>query len=69
MTAVALGEPDRAFEWLGRALGDRSHWLVFLDVDPRYDGIRADPRFEALRTKVGLTGGAPARRRDGSPRP
>ena len=38
----------------GTAVVDRSHWLVFLDVDPRFDAVRKEPRFDALRTKVGL---------------
>ncbi|HKQ56769.1 MAG TPA: protein kinase [Candidatus Eisenbacteria bacterium] len=54
---IALGEHDQAFAWLDRAVADRSHWLVHLDVDPRFDPIRDDPRFAAVRQKVGLGGG------------
>jgi len=50
----ALGELDRAFEWLDRACEERSHWLVFLDVEPRFDSLRTDSRFEALRRRVGV---------------
>jgi hypothetical protein len=50
----ALGEHDRAFEWMGRAVEERDHWLVFLDVEPRFDPLRADPRFAALRASVGV---------------
>jgi hypothetical protein len=49
-----LGDTDRAFEWLDRAYQRRSHWLVFLNVDPRLDDLRGDPRFDALRQQVGL---------------
>ena len=50
----ALGETDRAFEWLNVALEDRAHWLVFLDVEPRFDSLRSDPRFEEIRRGVGV---------------
>jgi TolB-like protein/Tfp pilus assembly protein PilF len=50
----ALGESASAWEWLERAAEEHAHWLVFLDVDPRFDGFRSDPRFEALRRRVGI---------------
>jgi adenylate cyclase len=49
-----LGERDPAFQWLQKAYDDRSVQLVYLNVDPRYDGIRSDPRFRQLRDKIGL---------------
>jgi serine/threonine-protein kinase len=50
---AALGDKDRAFAWLEKALDDRAHWLVFLDVDPRLDPLRSDSRFAGLRRRVG----------------
>src|SRR5262249_11650206 len=50
----ALGETSQAWEWMGRAAEERSPWMVFLDVEPRFDGFRSDPRFEALRRRVGV---------------
>ncbi|HET9951207.1 MAG TPA: serine/threonine-protein kinase [Candidatus Eisenbacteria bacterium] len=50
----ALGERDTAFAWLERALKERSHWLVAMGVDPRFDSLREDARFVALREKVGV---------------
>ncbi len=61
---IGLGERDHAFEWLEKACDDRSHWLVFVDVDARLDPVRDDPRFESVRRRVGVstvaasTGGA-----------
>ena len=46
-----LGENDRAFEWLDRAYRNRS-CLYWLRVDPRFDSIRSDPRFQELLTKL-----------------
>ena len=51
---AGLGENGRALEWLERAGEERSPRLVFLSVEPAFDGLRGDPRFAALRTKLGL---------------
>ncbi len=48
----ALDDPDRAIELLERAYQERSHWLVFLNVDPRLDELRSDPRFLDLARRV-----------------
>jgi serine/threonine protein kinase/tetratricopeptide (TPR) repeat protein len=50
----ALGERDAAFAWLDRGLRERSHWLLTLDVEPRFDSLREDPRFKELAAKVGV---------------
>lgn len=51
---AALGDGDSMFEWLARADRERSHWILFLSVDPKIDRYRADPRFEPLVRKLGL---------------
>ncbi len=51
---TALGEPDTALEWLVKAVERRSIWVVFLDVDPAFDTLRGDPRFDDLVSRVGL---------------
>lgn len=51
---AGLGEKDLAFAWLEKAVAERSHWLVWLRLDPRWDAIRDDPRFEQLLSRVGL---------------
>jgi TolB-like protein/Tfp pilus assembly protein PilF len=51
---LGLGEIDEAFEWLNKSLRERSYWNVFLNVDPVYDKIRADLRFQELLEQVGL---------------
>jgi serine/threonine-protein kinase len=49
---AALGERDAAFEWLQRAYDERYGPLVFLRVDPDIDGVRDDPRFDALVARI-----------------
>jgi TolB-like protein/DNA-binding winged helix-turn-helix (wHTH) protein/Tfp pilus assembly protein PilF len=49
------GQRDEALGWLEKAADARSRWLVSLAlVEPRFDGIRADPRFQAVLRRVGL---------------
>ncbi|MDA2914099.1 tetratricopeptide repeat protein, partial [Acidobacteriia bacterium AH_259_A11_L15] len=50
----ALGEKDRAFEWLERAYRERGYFMVALKVEPRFDSLRDDPRFQDLLRRVGL---------------
>jgi DNA-binding winged helix-turn-helix (wHTH) protein/tetratricopeptide (TPR) repeat protein len=46
---LALGERDRALTLLEKAFERRNIWyLPFLGVDPRFDDLRGDPRFERL---------------------
>ena len=44
----ALGEKDKAFEALGRARQQNDASMIWLGVDPRFDGLRSDVRFQAL---------------------
>ena len=50
---LALGNRARALELLERAFDDRSSDMPFLDVDPVFQSLRGDPRYAALRTKMG----------------
>jgi hypothetical protein len=52
---AALGDMDRAFTWLDKALDERAPDLYLLAVDPFLDSLRADPRFESRLGRMGLT--------------
>jgi TolB-like protein/Flp pilus assembly protein TadD len=45
---AGLGEADSAFRWLEQAYQDRSSRLASLKVNPRWDSLRSDPRFQDL---------------------
>jgi tetratricopeptide (TPR) repeat protein len=51
---AALGDRDQAFAWMEKAYEERPLRLVFLKVDPVFDGLRADPRFARLLRRVGF---------------
>jgi len=48
------GENDKAIEQLQLAYQQHSDGLQYLKVEPVYDGLRGDPRFNDLVAKVGL---------------
>ena len=49
-----LGDRDQTFTWLNKAVDDRTHWLLWLNRDPRWILLRSDPRFKAVAHRVGL---------------
>jgi TolB-like protein/DNA-binding winged helix-turn-helix (wHTH) protein/Tfp pilus assembly protein PilF len=51
---AGLGRRPDTFLELEKAYVERSHWLVWLKRDPRWDSVRGDPRFKALVRRVGL---------------
>jgi TolB-like protein/DNA-binding winged helix-turn-helix (wHTH) protein len=51
---AALGQKDQAFEWLKKAEQDRDSYLIWLRVDPMWDGLGPDPRFQNLLRRIGL---------------
>jgi tetratricopeptide (TPR) repeat protein len=52
---VLLGENDRALMWLDKAYAEHSYTLVFLKVEPAFDPLRSEPRFQSLLRRVGFT--------------
>ena len=48
----AVGDRDRAFAEMDRALEENSATLNIVDVDPKLDCLRRDPRFARLRHSI-----------------
>ncbi len=51
---IAMGNKDQAFVWLEKAYVQHSNAMIPLKVDPIYDPLRGDPRFQDLLRRVGL---------------
>lgn len=49
-----LGERERAFALLERAYAARLFAMLFLNVDPAWDVVRDDPRFQDLLVRIGF---------------
>jgi TolB-like protein len=49
---AALGDHERALDYLEQAYQEREGWLVLLQVEPLYDDLRDEPRFQAIQEKM-----------------
>ncbi|ANM29719.1 hypothetical protein ABI59_09225 [Acidobacteria bacterium Mor1] len=54
MAAAEAGEKELAFDAVERAWDYRDPWLMFLQVDPRLDGLSGDPRRNEISRRLGL---------------
>jgi len=43
-----LKDREKVLEWLQKAFEERSSWLVWCNVEPRFDWLRDDPKFSSL---------------------
>jgi DNA-binding winged helix-turn-helix (wHTH) protein/TolB-like protein/Flp pilus assembly protein TadD len=51
---AGLGQNEGTFASLNKAFDERSNWLVWLRLDPRWNGVRADGRFAELVSRMGF---------------
>jgi len=51
---AALGKKELAFEWLRQAIAQHESSCLLLAVDPAFESVHSDPRFEESVRKVGL---------------
>ncbi|MEE8558590.1 MAG: tetratricopeptide repeat protein, partial [Myxococcota bacterium] len=51
---VGLGDQAETFRWLERAFETRDFNLSYLLLDPRYDPLRSDGRYQSLIRRMGL---------------
>ena len=45
---------NEAFHWLEKAVQERSLWIAWLAVDPRFDAFRGDPRYNSILQRMRL---------------
>src|SRR2546422_5501572 len=51
---TSIGNKDEAMKYLERAFLERSSWLVWANVEPRFDSLRSDARFASLLARIGF---------------
>lgn len=51
---LALGDKAQALDWLERAYEEHANDITTLKVNPVYDPLRADPRYQRLLERAGL---------------
>ena len=52
--SVGLGDNDQAFAWLEKCMAAPSPGLITLKVEPMFDPLRGDTRFQDLLRRIGL---------------
>jgi TolB-like protein/DNA-binding winged helix-turn-helix (wHTH) protein len=51
---VRVGDRECVFEWLERGFEERDDLMINLKVEPVFDSLRSDPRFQDLVRRVGI---------------
>ena len=49
---ASLGEKDKALEWLQKGYEEHAPGMAMIKVDPSYDSLRSDPRFQDLLRRM-----------------
>ncbi|HEX4920146.1 MAG TPA: hypothetical protein VFV92_05340, partial [Candidatus Bathyarchaeia archaeon] len=49
---AALGEQEAALKWLETGYQERASIMAFLKVDPQFDKLRTETRFEDLMRRM-----------------
>jgi TolB-like protein/DNA-binding winged helix-turn-helix (wHTH) protein/Tfp pilus assembly protein PilF len=52
--ALVAGNQSLALDWLEKSYQHHDYWMLFINVDPEYDAIRSQPRFQAIVHRLGL---------------
>jgi len=52
LTYAGMNEKDQAFSWLDVGSQEHSAWMTYVKVEPRFDSLRSDPRFETLLRRI-----------------
>jgi len=49
---AGLNDREQTLVWLRNAVEERSHWMVWSRLDPRFNRVRMDSRFQELVRQV-----------------
>jgi hypothetical protein len=49
-----FGDADKGFEWLDRAVQERSNGVAYMAVDSFFDPLRTDARYRRVLDRIGL---------------
>ena len=49
---VALNQTEEALRWLEMAYGQRASYIAYIKLDPWFDNLRSDPRFQDLLRRM-----------------
>ncbi len=52
--ATLKGDRAIALDWLEKSYQHHDYWMLFINVDPEYDAIRSDSRFQAIVHQLGV---------------
>ncbi len=53
---TGLGDRNQAFKWLEKAYQARTSMLLFLNMEPKFDSLRKDSRFDDLVRRISRPG-------------
>ena len=51
---LMAGDRARALDWLETAYAERDPQMLYIGINPIFDPLRAEPRFQALVKTMGL---------------
>jgi eukaryotic-like serine/threonine-protein kinase len=51
---IGLGDREKALEWLEKGYDDHAAWMIWLDLDPRFNTLHGEPRYRDLLQKMHL---------------
>jgi len=51
---ASAGDRDAAFQWLQKAIDEPDNYVLYLRIDPSYDKLRSDPRYQQFLKQLKL---------------
>jgi tetratricopeptide (TPR) repeat protein len=51
---AALADKNEAIEWLEKSYEERDDWIVWTRMNPEFESLRSDARFQDLMRRIGL---------------